>query len=249
MMKRLILALACVVGCYDPTATIGLPCSPMGRCPDGQSCSVDGACRDHDAAPLDPPDAAAQADGSPASECATPVLPPTLAGGMLDGSPFDNGPTIQKSATVNDDDVLVVALNKSADPFGGPMSAGTYNFALAGSCEMNNTTCVTIWAYAPELGSREFRADSGTLRVTVLDTPEPPADPSGCGDHDGDIPACDADLACSYYVCSESCRPDGTTLCDAECASGCGFRMRLQEAVLVDLADPACSTAITDAIL
>jgi len=38
------LGLAVLVGCYGPDLADGLPCSPEGGCPDGQSCAADHVC-------------------------------------------------------------------------------------------------------------------------------------------------------------------------------------------------------------
>ena len=38
MRRAFVAALFAAVGCYDPLVPLGIPCGPMGECPNGQEC-------------------------------------------------------------------------------------------------------------------------------------------------------------------------------------------------------------------
>ena len=253
----LLLATGMVVGCYTPAPPAGLPCSPGGDCPEGQMCGTDQVCHldgeGADAGGGGTDDAGGdRSDGGPS--CAMPGLPPELEGGTLSASPYDDGDTVEEDLTVNDDDWMVAALNKSGDPWGGPVHAGTFTFDLADSCAPASKTCITIDVIPPGGTSfdRTYTATSGLLRATIATEPNPPADPGNCAAHDGDVTGCDAQTGCGYYYCSATCRPDTApngdpitvSLCDAQCARGCGLTMELDDVVLSDSARPGCSTHV-----
>lgn len=246
----LVLSLVVFAGCYAPNPPSGVACSPTGGCPSGQLCWLDGLC--HTERPSEVPDARPPdpIDANIPVACSNPAIDTQIAPGTVAGEPYDDGETVEKTYTLTDD-LLVVALNKAADPWEGTITGKTYTYDLADSCDAGSKTCVYIDAI-PEGGgtARRHSATSGTLNVSVLQSPVIPADPDGCSAHNGDVTACDADPgACGYFHCSDRCQPDGTTLCNALCARGCGFTMTLENVTLVDETDAECQTHISELTL
>lgn len=188
--------------------------------------------------------------GDGGDACDMPGLPPELEGGTLSASPYDDGDTVEEDLTVNDDDWMVAALNKSGDPWNGPVHQGTFTFDLSDACAPDSKTCIRIDVIPPggNTFDRTYTAVSGLLRATIANQPNPPDDPANCAAHDGDVTGCDAQDGCGYYYCSATCRPDAptaTSLCDAQCARGCGLSMELDDVVFRDSARPGCTTHVS----
>lgn len=132
--------LVAMVGCYSPTATIGLPCAANGACPSGQTCDprtdrcvVPGSTPD-DARPID---TTVVIDGTPTDD-ASPDAAPNLSG-CADG---------QREAFM--DLVKFPAIAGCAARWAGSPSMRTPATGAAcgddlGACAVPASACATGW--------------------------------------------------------------------------------------------------------
>jgi len=108
VMRRWLVWVGLVAGCYDPTPQAGLPCAENAACPSGQTCVV-GVCRIEGSGALD-----ARVDGAPDDAGpdappadASPDGPPTDLDGDGIANAVDNCPTAQ-NADQHDEDADIV---------------------------------------------------------------------------------------------------------------------------------------------